>query len=123
MIGRHAAAYLNLVAAVVAGGHHIANHTFIHLLLFTRLTPPQRIPSGRRLRAGCRCYLTYEAKLAALAATITAQHPDVLGVQARPRRSVFLSGYVMDSCFAPTRRLLRRPGRSHVIVRGCFELG
>src|SRR5262249_7721158 len=28
MIGRHAAAYPHLVAAVVEGGHHVANHTF-----------------------------------------------------------------------------------------------
>jgi peptidoglycan-N-acetylglucosamine deacetylase len=41
MIGRHAAAYPNLVAAVVDGGHHIANHTYTHPLPFTSLTPPQ----------------------------------------------------------------------------------
>src|SRR5258706_1080397 len=41
MIGRHAAAYPRLVAAVVDGGHQIANHTFTHPIPFARLTPPQ----------------------------------------------------------------------------------
>lgn len=41
MIGRHAAAYPRLVAAVVDGGHHVANHTFTHPIPITRLAPPQ----------------------------------------------------------------------------------
>jgi peptidoglycan/xylan/chitin deacetylase (PgdA/CDA1 family) len=40
MIGRKAAAHPDLVAAVAAGGHHIANHTFTHPNL-PRLTPPE----------------------------------------------------------------------------------
>ena len=41
MIGRHAAAYPQLVKAVANAGHQLANHTFTHPLLLTRLTPPQ----------------------------------------------------------------------------------
>jgi peptidoglycan/xylan/chitin deacetylase (PgdA/CDA1 family) len=41
MIGKHAAAYPNLVAAVAAGGHHIANHTFTHPLNLPKLTTAQ----------------------------------------------------------------------------------
>jgi peptidoglycan/xylan/chitin deacetylase (PgdA/CDA1 family) len=41
MIGRRAAAQPSLVAAVVDGGHHIANHTFSHPIPFTRLSPLQ----------------------------------------------------------------------------------
>jgi peptidoglycan/xylan/chitin deacetylase (PgdA/CDA1 family) len=41
MIGRHASAYPDLVAAVADAGHHIANHTFTHPIPFTRLSPPQ----------------------------------------------------------------------------------
>jgi peptidoglycan/xylan/chitin deacetylase (PgdA/CDA1 family) len=41
MIGRHAAGNPNLVAAVAAAGHHIANHTFTHPLNLPRLTPSQ----------------------------------------------------------------------------------
>jgi peptidoglycan-N-acetylglucosamine deacetylase len=41
MIGRRAATYPNLVAAVIGGGHHIANHTFTHPLPFNHLTAPQ----------------------------------------------------------------------------------
>jgi peptidoglycan-N-acetylglucosamine deacetylase len=41
MIGRHAAAHPNLVRAVTAGGHHIANHTQTHPIPLTRLTPAQ----------------------------------------------------------------------------------
>ena len=41
MIGRHAAAYPHLVAAVVDGGHQVANHTFTHPIPISRLTPPQ----------------------------------------------------------------------------------
>jgi peptidoglycan/xylan/chitin deacetylase (PgdA/CDA1 family) len=47
MIGRSAATHPKLVAAVVAGGHHIANHTFTHPTL-TRLTRAQiRAEMGR----------------------------------------------------------------------------
>jgi peptidoglycan/xylan/chitin deacetylase (PgdA/CDA1 family) len=41
MIGRHVAAYPNLVAAIIDAGHHIANHTFTHPMPFTKLTPAQ----------------------------------------------------------------------------------
>jgi peptidoglycan/xylan/chitin deacetylase (PgdA/CDA1 family) len=41
MIGRRAAAQPRLVAAVVDGGHHIANHTFTHPILFNTFTASQ----------------------------------------------------------------------------------
>jgi peptidoglycan-N-acetylglucosamine deacetylase len=41
MIGQNAAAYPDLVARVIDGGHHIANHTFTHPLDLTVLTPAQ----------------------------------------------------------------------------------
>jgi peptidoglycan/xylan/chitin deacetylase (PgdA/CDA1 family) len=41
MIGRHAATHPHLVATVIDGGHHVANHTFTHPIPMTRLTPPQ----------------------------------------------------------------------------------
>jgi len=41
MIGRHAAAYPHLVAAVVAGGHRVANHSFTHPIPISRLPPAQ----------------------------------------------------------------------------------
>ena len=37
LIGRHAAAYPQLVAAIVQGGHHLANHTFTHPIPISRL--------------------------------------------------------------------------------------
>jgi peptidoglycan/xylan/chitin deacetylase (PgdA/CDA1 family) len=40
MIGRNAAAHADLVAAVVAGGHQVANHTFTHPNL-THLAAPR----------------------------------------------------------------------------------
>jgi peptidoglycan-N-acetylglucosamine deacetylase len=41
MIGRHAAAYPDLVRAVSDGGHRIANHTYTHPIPLTRLPPAQ----------------------------------------------------------------------------------
>jgi peptidoglycan/xylan/chitin deacetylase (PgdA/CDA1 family) len=38
MIGQNAAAYPDLVARVIDGGHHVANHTFTHPLGLTTLT-------------------------------------------------------------------------------------
>jgi peptidoglycan-N-acetylglucosamine deacetylase len=41
VIGRHAVRYPDLVRAIVAGGHQIANHTQTHPIPMARLTPPQ----------------------------------------------------------------------------------
>jgi peptidoglycan-N-acetylglucosamine deacetylase len=56
MIGKHAAANPSLVAAVAAGGHHIANHTFTHPLNLPKLTAGQiRTEIGRGVDAITGC--------------------------------------------------------------------